>query len=75
MRLDPLAPAGFEAVLGIETPIGASARFFAEYEPMLYSTATPELLRSTQRSRAGWIFFSRAALQLLSSRIGIRWLR
>lgn len=74
MRLEPLAPAGVEAVLGIETPIGATARFFAEYEPMLYGTATPQLLRSTQRSSAGWVYLSRAALQLLSVRIGMRWL-
>lgn len=74
MRLEPLAPAGVQLALGAETPIGTSARFFAEYEPMLYGTATPQLLRSTQRSEAGWVFFSRAALQLLSFRIGIRWL-
>jgi hypothetical protein len=75
LHLDPLSPAGVQAALGLETSIGASARFFAEYEPMLYATQTPELMRSTQRSGAGWAFFSRAALQLLSFRIGIRWLR
>jgi hypothetical protein len=74
MRMEPLAPAGAQLVLGAETSIGASARFFAEYQPMLYGTATPELLRSTQRSSAGWVYLNRAALHLLSIRIGIRWL-
>ncbi len=75
IRLEPLAPAGVQAALGLETSIGASARFFAEYGPMLYGTASPQLLRSTQGSGAGWIYFNKAALQLLSIRIGIRWLR
>jgi hypothetical protein len=41
---------------------------------MLYGTATPELLRSTQSSSAGWVYLNSAALHLLSIRIGIRWL-
>jgi len=73
MRIEPLAPAGFATALGLETRIGASVRFFAEYEPMLYRTAAPELLRSTLRSSAGWVFSYDAAFQLLSFRIGMRW--
>ena len=75
VHLDTLSPAGLQAAFGLETPIGGSARFFAEYEPMLYATQVPDLLRSTQRSEAGWVFLDTAALHLLSFRIGMRWLR
>jgi hypothetical protein len=74
MRVEPLAPVGLEAVLGLETSLGRSARFFVEYEPMLYGTASPQLLRSTQSSSAGWLYASKGALNLLSVRIGMRWM-
>ncbi len=74
VRLDPLSPAGAQLVAGAETSLGASARFFAEYQPMLYATATPELLRAALRSSAGWFFSRSTGLQLASFRIGIRWL-
>lgn len=74
LSLEPLAPAGLQAVLGLETSIGGVARVFVEHEPMLYATAYPELFRaSVGSSGAGWVFFPQAALQLLSFRFGVRW--
>ncbi len=73
--IDPLAPFGIEAVLGAEVPIGPSAKFFAEVEPMLYVTDYPDLLLSTQGSSKGWFTYTGAALQVNSFRVGVRWPR
>ena len=71
--IDPLAPAGLQAVIGAETRLGQSAKFFLEIEPMLYATRYPLLLLSTQDSTKGWFVFSQAALQINSVRVGARW--
>ena len=71
--IDPLAPAGLQAVIGAETRMGPSAKFFLEIEPMLYATRYPLLLLSTQDSTKGWFIFSQAALQINSVRVGARW--
>ncbi len=73
--IDPLVPFGFEAAIGAELPIGPSAKVFAELQPMLYMTDYPGMLLSTQQSSGGWIAFTRAALQLASVRVGLRWPR
>ena len=71
--VDPLAPVGLQAVIGAETRLGPSAKFFLEIEPMLYATRYPLLLLSTQDSTKGWFIFSQAALQINSVRVGARW--
>jgi len=74
IHLDPLAPLGLQAIIGAEIPLAGPARFFLEYEPMLYvTTEYPDLFATAMRDTPGWAFFPQAALQLLSFRMGIRW--
>lgn len=71
--IDPLAPAGIEAVLGIEAPLAGRALAFAEYQPMLYATPYSLLFSSAVADSPGWLFLPNAALQTLNARFGVRW--
>jgi hypothetical protein len=71
--IDPLAPAGIEAVVGIEAPLPGKAFAFAEYLPMLYATPYSSLFASAVADSPGWWFLPQAALQTLNARLGIRW--
>jgi hypothetical protein len=71
--IDPLAPGGLQAALGIEARLAGPIRLFAEYEPMLYLTRYGSLFASAMGDSPGWVFFPQAALQMLSLRLGVRW--
>ncbi len=75
--IDPLSPGGFQLALGVQAPLTARSRFFAELVPMVYLTDSPELFRASlgeKDSPFGYIFREDAAFSLANLRFGIRWL-
>ncbi len=74
---DPLSPGGVQLALGVQVPLAARSRFFAEYVPMVYFTDFPDLFRASlgeKDSPFGYIFREDMAFSLANLRFGIRWL-
>jgi hypothetical protein len=75
-RLEPISWGGFQLTIGTEIAQGMSGAFFAEYTPMMYFTGIPNLFRAslgTYDPPPGWVFTPKAAISLLSFRVGYRW--
>jgi hypothetical protein len=75
--LDPLAPVGAQFVLGAE--IGRTLRggFFLEYVPTVYFTDLPTLFQASlgpDNRFPGWLFGPGFAQNLLTFRMGYRWM-
>jgi hypothetical protein len=75
--LDPLAPVGLQAVVGAEIARTLRGGIFLEYAPTMYFTSLPNLFRAslgTGGISPGWIFNPTFVVNLLSFRMGYRWL-
>jgi hypothetical protein len=74
--LEPIAPGGLQAILGIEYSRRLKQRFYLEFDPLLYFTSDTQLLIASlpsEQSRTGYAFFDKAALYFLNLRLGFRW--
>jgi hypothetical protein len=74
--LEPIAPGGLQAILGIEYSRRLKQRFYLEFDPLLYFTSDAQLLIASlpsEQSRTGYAFFDKAALYFLNLRLGFRW--
>jgi hypothetical protein len=76
--LEPIAPGGLQAILGIEYSRRLKQRFYLEFDPLLYFTSDTQLLIASFPSDerlAGYAFFDKAAFSFLNLRLGFRWQR
>jgi hypothetical protein len=74
--LEPIAPGGLQAILGIEYSRRLKQRFYLEFDPLLYFTSDTQLLIASfpdDQGRAGYAFFDKAAFYFLNLRLGFRW--
>lgn len=75
--LDPLAPGGFQLVLGAEIGGKPRGRLFLEWAPQFYVTQFPALLQAslgTGDTPPGWRFSAQSASEVLTLRLGYRWM-
>jgi hypothetical protein len=73
--LEPIAPGGLQAILGIEYSRRLKQRFYLELAPLLYFTSDTQLLIASiqgDRGRVGYAFFDKAAFSFLNLRLGFR---
>jgi hypothetical protein len=74
--LEPIAPGGLQAFLGIEYSPRLKQRFYLELDPLLYFTGDSLLLIASfpdGQRLAGYAFFDKAAFYFLNLRLGFRW--
>ncbi len=74
--LEPIAPGGLQAFLGIEYSRRLKQRFYLEFDPLLYFTSDTQLLIASfppEQKLAGYAFFDRVAFYFLNLRLGFRW--
>ena len=74
--LEPIAPWGLQAILGLEYSRRLKQRFYLEFDPLLYFTSHPDLMKaslSSNRDYIGYIFFEKFAAYFLNLRLGFRW--
>jgi hypothetical protein len=74
--VEPIAPAGIQAILGIEYSRRLKRRFYLEFDPLLYFTSDTMLLIASfpdNQRLGGYAFFDGAALYFLNLRLGFRW--
>jgi len=75
--LDPLSPWGLQFVLGAELGGQAHGKLFLEWTPQLFVTQYATFLQAslgTGSTPPGWSFFGTGAADILTLRIGYRWL-
>jgi len=75
--LDPLSPVGAQFVLGAEIDRTLRGGFFLEYVPTVYFTNLPTLFQAslgTDSRIPGWLFGPGFAQNLLTFRMGYRWM-
>ncbi len=74
--LEPIAPGGLQAFLGIEYSRRLKQRFYLEFDPLLYFTSDTMLLIASfppEQKLTGYAFFDKAAFYFLNVRLGFRW--
>ena len=74
--LEPIAPGGLQAFLGIEYSRRLKQRFYLEFDPLLYFTSDTLLLIGSfpdNQKLGGYAFFDKAAFYFLNLRLGFRW--
>ena len=74
--LEPIAPGGLQAFLGIEYSPRLKQRFYLELDPLLYFTSDTLLLIGSfppEQRLAGYAFFDWGAFYFLNLRLGFRW--
>ena len=74
--LEPIAPGGLQAILGIEYSRRLKQRFYLEFDPLLYFTSDTHLLIASfppDQRLVGYAFFDKAAFYFLNLRLGFRW--
>lgn len=74
--LEPIAPGGLQAILGIEYSRRLKQRFYLEFDPLLYFTSDTLLLIASfpgEQRLAGYAFFDWGAFYFLNLRLGFRW--
>jgi hypothetical protein len=74
--LEPIAPWGLQAALGLEYSRQARRRFYLEFAPLLYFTSRPDLMFasfSPDYSLVGYAFLPRGVFHFLNLRLGFRW--
>jgi hypothetical protein len=74
--LEPIAPWGLEAALGLEYSRRPARRFYLELTPLLYFTSRPQLMFasfSPDYSLAGYAFLPWGVFHFLNLRLGFRW--
>jgi hypothetical protein len=74
--LEPIAPGGLQAFLGIEYSRRLKQRFYLEFDPLLYFTRDTLLLMASfpgEQRLAGYAFFDWGAFYFLNLRLGFRW--
>jgi hypothetical protein len=77
LQLDAVSSGGFQFSIGTEIGRSPRGRFFFEFQPMLYSTNLPTLFQAffgSSNAPIGWVFSSTGALNILSFRMGYRWM-
>lgn len=76
VMIEPVAPGGFQVLVGTEVPILTRGRVYFEYTPSMYLSGLPDALRasvSPDKDAPGWVFTDLGGLNFLSFRFGIRW--
>ena len=75
VMIEPVAPAGFQVLVGTEVPILTRGRVYFEYTPSIYLSGLPDALRASlgPENAPGWVFMSFGGMNLLSFRFGCRW--
>lgn len=74
--LEPIAPGGLQAFLGIEYSPRLKQRFYLEFDPLLYFTGDSLLLIGSfpdGQKLTGYAFFDKTAFYFLNLRLGFRW--
>jgi hypothetical protein len=74
--LEPIAPWGLQAALGLEYSQHPARRFYLEFTPLLYFTSKPDLMFasfSPNYSLAGYAFLPWGVFYFLNVRLGFRW--
>jgi hypothetical protein len=74
--LEPIAPWGLQAALGLEYSRHPGRRFYLEFTPLLYFTSRPDLMLasfSPNYSLAGYAFLPWGVFYFLNLRLGFRW--
>jgi hypothetical protein len=74
--LEPIAPWGLQAFLGVEYSRKLKQRFYLEFDPLLYFTSHPGLLIASfppDEKLTGYAFLESAAFYFLNLRLGFRW--
>jgi hypothetical protein len=74
--LEPIAPGGLQAILGIEYSRRLKQRFYLELDPLLYFISDSLLLIASfpdEQKLGGYAFFDKAAFYFLNLRLGFRW--
>jgi hypothetical protein len=74
--LEPIAPGGLQAILGIEYSRRLKQRFYLEFDPLMYFTSDTQLLIASfppEQKLVGYAFFDRVAFYFLNLRLGFRW--
>ncbi len=74
--VEPIAPGGIQAILGIEYSRRLKRRFYLEFDPLLYFTSDSLLLIASfpdNQKLGGYAFFDKAAFYFLNLRLGFRW--
>ena len=75
LYLDPLAPGGVQISLGAEIGATEHGGFFFEWEPAFYFSPEPDFQSSFgNNGTVGWFFPSWGAFNILTVRMGYRWL-
>ena len=77
LEIDPVSWGGIQFSIGTEIGRSPRGRFFLEFQPMLYATNFPTLFQAffgTSGTPVGWVFSSTGALNILSFRMGYRWM-
>jgi hypothetical protein len=75
--IEPLSPGGLSFDVGMELPITRKFALFAEYVPLLYFTAVPDLFLASLgpgENSFGYFISPLGAFSFLNMRFGIRWL-
>lgn len=73
--LEPIAPFGVQAIIGLEFSSSAKRRLFLEYVPLLYLTKYPELMRASfppDYTPWNYIFGKHSVLDFFNFRFGLR---
>jgi hypothetical protein len=74
--LEPIAPWGLQAALGIEYSRNPRWRFYLELAPLLHFTNRPDLMFASfapDYSLAGYAFLPWGVFEFLNLRLGFRW--
>lgn len=74
--LEPIAPWGLQAALGIEYSRNPHWRFYLELAPLLHFTNRPDLMFASfapDYSLAGYAFLPWGVFEFLNLRLGLRW--
>jgi hypothetical protein len=74
--LEPIAPGGLQAFLGIEYSRRLKQRFYLELDPLLYFTSDTLLLLGSfppEQRLAGYAFLDWGVFNFLNLRLGFRW--
>jgi hypothetical protein len=74
--LEPIAPWGLQAALGLEYSRNPRGRFYLELAPLLHFTSRPDMMCasfSPEYSLAGYAWLPWGVFEFLNVRLGFRW--